>query len=31
MLATSYSLHAERLQEIEAAYDASLDLRSEEE
>ena len=29
MLATSYSLHAERLQEIEAAYDASLDLRSE--
>ena len=31
MLATSYSLDAERVQEIEATYDASLNLSSEEE
>ena len=31
MLATSYSLDAERVQEIETAYDASLNLSSEEE
>ena len=31
MLATSYSLDAERVEEIESAYDASLELDSEEE
>ena len=31
MLATSYSLDAERVQEIETAYDASLNFSSEEE
>ena len=31
MLAASYSLDAERVQEIETTYDASLNLPSEEE